>query len=404
MRNIFIIIESDLRYYFFSRMHDSLLFLGYNPVYITICPTVYYMAKSNGKNVYLIKTYERKIKEKKSLKEMKVLEIYLNELSDKEARSIGTIIFQNFDFLYRKYEPVFMFIYNGTTIFTYTAGIYAGYKNIKTTFFELANLPKKMFIDPKGTNANSYIFSNEKILENMHVDLREYKKWMTSYCEAEIKVKQAKFGKSKMKDFIFYTINKLYYLNFIYDKKEKIRFLSRYYRCFKNRFFTKSFLFPIKNDFGKYIFFPLQVSEDSQILLHSDFDNFQALDFASKRAKEMGVNLVVKPHPAERNLNYIKKVIRLQEKLNFIITMNKTKDLISNAERVITINSTVALESIIMDKKVEILGRSVYKYLVNNRINLAKYIMTYLVDIDFFSLEKIGVLQVKKCLDRGLMR
>lgn len=54
MRKIFIIVESDLRYIFFQRMHKSLMKLGYMPIYVTICPMVHYKTQKEGYLSYLI--------------------------------------------------------------------------------------------------------------------------------------------------------------------------------------------------------------------------------------------------------------------------------------------------------------------------------------------------------------
>ncbi|MCV5901770.1 hypothetical protein OFN63_37325, partial [Escherichia coli] len=42
-----------------------------------------------------------------------------------------------------------------------------------------------------------------------------------------------------------------------------------------------------------FILFPLQVFGDSQIKLHSNVDNVQALEFAIKKARELNIPLVV---------------------------------------------------------------------------------------------------------------
>ena len=56
-----------------------------------------------------------------------------------------------------------------------------------------------------------------------------------------------------------------------------------------------------------------------------------------------------------------------------------------------------------MGKDVQILGRSFYSHFINNEENLARYIMGYLVNIDYFSYENIEIDAVKKCIDRSLL-
>jgi capsular polysaccharide export protein len=62
-------------------------------------------------------------------------------------------------------------------------------------------------------------------------------------------------------------------------------------------------------------------------------------------------------------------------------TYNTTK-LILGAEEVITINSTVGLEAMLLNKKVTVLGKSLYGAFSNHQA--AAYVLRYLVDFDPF--------------------
>lgn len=73
-----------------------------------------------------------------------------------------------------------------------------------------------------------------------------------------------------------------------------------------------------------------------------------------------------------------------------------TFELISNAIKVITINSTVALEAKIIGVDVDILGKSYYRLFDEDKIK--KYIMGYLVDMDFFSQKQFKVEQIRLLL------
>jgi capsular polysaccharide export protein len=213
-------------------------------------------------------------------------------------------------------------------------------------------------------------------------------------------VAQAKFGKSNIIDFFFYAANKIYFLTLIDSIDSKKKYIKRYIERLLNRFVKNKNIEYSKVINYPYIFLPLQVSEDSQILLHSEFDNIDAIKKAYEEAEKLGMKLVIKPHPAERNLQHIKKIFDLKREYNFEITMIDTETLIKKSEKVITINSTVALESIILGQKVEILGRSFYKHLKCKEY-LIKYITQYIVDIDYFSYDLIDCDVVKKCIDRA---
>ena len=89
---------------------------------------------------------------------------------------------------------------------------------------------------------------------------------------------------------------------------------------------------------------------------------------------------------------------RLRKKYKFNIVDNNTFEVITNAQKVITINSTVALEAMILNKPVEILGRSFYKFF--NKERTKNYILGYLENIDFFSNKEFTVEQIENLINR----
>lgn len=399
MKSVFVIIESDLRYTFFKRMHKGFEKLEYKPIYVTICPVVHFMAQKAGYESYLVCKETGNVK--RAFSQAKFLETEMHEVSDSGAKQLADLVWSNLEYAYQKYKPSLMFIYNGTTIFTVTAGRFAAEKNIATSFFELANLQRKMFVDPKGTNGYSLLYTNPDILDELPHRSQAFAEWKEQYIKTQKTVKQKYFGKSSIGDFFLYTINKLYFIYLLPSMIDKKTYLKKYVRKFCNWFIKKGKKVKTADINYPYVFLPLQVSEDSQILLHSDIDNIEAIKRAHKEASRLGCRLVVKAHPAERNMQHIQKVMDLKKQYDFEMTMKDTAELIKNAQKVITINSTVALESILMEKDVEILGRSFYSHFVSSKERLAKYIMEYLVNIEYFSYEEIAPESIEKCIIRA---
>ena len=277
---------------------------------------------------------------------------------------------------------------------------YARKNNIKTLFFELSNLPEKTFFDIEGSNALSYLYNNIEILDGKYIDDITYDQWRDKYLENKLKehvVKQAvnlkEFNFSLKYVFItrfdfLYTGIKTQKLDIFHKLKELLvsKFLNIEY---DNLDFEKE----------KYIFFPMQVSNDSQIVLNSDIGLMESLIYSVNEAKRLGVILVVKLHPAEKSIEITKSVLMLRKNFGFKIVNDNTFVIIKNALKVITINSTVALEAMIIGKKVDILGRSYYKYFDKERVK--SYIMDYLIDIDFFQNKPFRVEQIQQLLTRS---
>jgi capsular polysaccharide export protein len=137
---------------------------------------------------------------------------------------------------------------------------------------------------------------------------------------------------------------------------------------------------PHTND---YIFLALQVSSDTQIKLHSNHDNIDAIHISREEATRAGLDLVVKIHPAENSPEEISRIVKAQQSIGFIISSDNTIDLLKKAHTVITINSTVGLEALLFGKRVKTLGRCFYKNFDNARIK--KYIHHYLIDeVNYF--------------------
>jgi capsular polysaccharide export protein len=116
----------------------------------------------------------------------------------------------------------------------------------------------------------------------------------------------------------------------------------------------------------KYIFIPFQVPADSQVVLNSPWIHsmeqlFQLVRKTRNQLQQDGGGelpyLVFKEHPSWPG--HFEDLYDIDEYCLFA-NENDTQALIENAEAVITINSTVGLESLLLGKKVITLGEACY--------------------------------------------
>ena len=113
----------------------------------------------------------------------------------------------------------------------------------------------------------------------------------------------------------------------------------------------------------KYIFIPFQVNSDSQITLFSPWikhmsELFHIIIQCKEKIQDSEIEFVFKRHPkcSETYQHYLNN---LPSRCHFVDDL--TSDvLIENAEAVITINSTIGLESLTHSKKVISLGQAFY--------------------------------------------
>ena len=112
----------------------------------------------------------------------------------------------------------------------------------------------------------------------------------------------------------------------------------------------------------KYLFVPFQVGFDSQILINSNWINsmqqfYEVLEQVVNRIKDKDLVLVVKEHPSDPR--GFKELHGRHPRIYF--SNESTEELIVDSEAVITINSSVGLESLMLNKKVIVLGEACYK-------------------------------------------
>ncbi len=304
-------------------------------------------------------------------------------------RSIRYAIQTHVDSAGGDYSEVILHVWNGASIWGDVARTLKQELGVKTVFFEISNLPGKIFVDPEGVNAQSRLFRDPSILDRFPIEQADFQKWRVKFVEDKRNATSLpQTGTSR-------RIRPYHFSDFVYS-------LTLGYRAFTWSSVTTKLksAFPITSRKkpgaalsasvalpDRYVFFPMQVSNDTQIVLNSHIDNIGALEYL---ARSVELPLVIKPHPAEYDINYIYDAVRsLAFRSLPVLTNANTIGLIDGAESVVTINSTTGLEALILGKPVQFLAKSFYAHL-NNR-NLGNYILGYLLDIDFFAPSDAGV-------------
>jgi len=272
---------------------------------------------------------------------------------------------------------------------------------IRTLFFELANFDGKLFVDPKGVNAYSLLYENIDLLNRFSADEKDYQLWRERYLTEKLakhvvkqSIQQAESATEKLRRY-YYAYSRQFAQGMPKPPETSVSFfLGKSFKRFKSHYQYSDFDFQNQD----YIFFPMQVSTDTQLLLNSDIDNIQAIRICADIAREKGVKLCIKPHPAETDQHYIKQVHALQADLGFAFVNQNTFQLISNAVEVITINSTAGLEAKILGKPTRFLGRSFYQKM--DERHLRNYILSYLANVDCFDETPISIEEAENILSR----
>jgi capsular polysaccharide export protein len=174
----------------------------------------------------------------------------------------------------------------------------------------------------------------------------------------------------------------------------------------------------------KFIFIPFQVDYDTQIMLYSPWiKNMRHLfSIVEEVSKKTDITFVFKEHPSSQ-----KNYPDLHKKCNSKIVFANgypTQELIQKSSAVITINSTVGIESLLFNKKVIVLGNAFYainkitkkienenslidtinnldNWLLNNNLinNFLKYLYyEYLIEGNFLDYSEKQIAQIERIL------
>ena len=373
------LVDYNLAGCFFIRLAES--DRGKKYIFITTSLSFYISAKNKGFDVHLISWLSKKDNDccLNGFSFDKTREIKLGLMPNKKVIDYAARVTFRLSQIIRDRgdSQIVIFTWNGNNSLGEIVRFYTKkYKNLTSLFFEISNLQGKLFIDPNGVNASASIYDDPSLLNNYDYDKDHFNEWKKNYLKNKLtsssvpQVKKVKELKPwHLFDFLFYVT--IGYATF--PKGSIKNKLSSFFKPKKKNEIQRNIDLP-----DEYVFFPMQVSSDTQIKLNSDTNNYDALKYL---IDSENLPIVIKPHPAEPDFDYINDILSEHSDRVFLTT-NNTYELIQKAKKVVTINSTVGFEAMLFEKEVVFLGRSFYKNFTPDLSGA--YVMSYLVDINFF--------------------
>jgi capsule polysaccharide modification protein KpsS len=262
-----------------------------------------------------------------------------------------------------KEKDIKFLVMQNDTRWQHSLAIYVANKmNINYYVFELGLFrPNTITIDPEGVNYNNSLPRNKEFYRDISIENKfDYSKTNSDINEFERNIIVAKY-------MIYYRIGEILGKNSLENKTISLKdYFSRFYNTYlkKSKKEDNSIQLPTN-----YIFVPFQVVNDSQTLVHSDFNNM--IEFAEtviegvkeyNKNNDDGLSLVFKEHPMDvGKVNYDDFYEKYKNNDSIIfLKQGDTKKIIEKSDLVITINSTVGIEALEMHKKVICLGRAFY--------------------------------------------
>jgi hypothetical protein len=118
---------------------------------------------------------------------------------------------------------------------------------------------------------------------------------------------------------------------------------------------------------------PLQIADDTNLLLHSPFENLEEyVEVCVDRLKRRGLVPVIKSHPGARRTSFSEvrqaRALKFAERLGALRWSEEwgtdITTLLRNSEEVVTINSSVGFENVMLGGITFVFGRALYSELV----------------------------------------
>lgn len=284
--------------------------------------------------------------------------------------------------------------WNGLRLGGQVATAYARANGLPTVFLELGNIEPKLFADPEGVNAASRLAAHPEMLDRYEVDDDEIAAWRQALIARKRAATIIPQARRIMKINPWFPADWFGALVLGIPQPLSMSVAQRVAMRWR---LTRRRLPPPVRPTEPYLFAPLQVSEDTNLLLFSKYDNRDLIAHAAAQARARGLKLVVKPHPAERDVALLEDIAALCAREGHLLTSHNTTDLIERSEEVITINSTVGLEAIAMGKPVSVLGESHYAGFSARQA--AIYAIAHLLDVSPFGTEPASPQAVDRLIE-----
>lgn len=389
---IYIYIDHKERLDFYSRFTISLDLLGKGYTLITHKLSLYILARSKKLKVELITKKKKQWDWECKFSPLEVENKYLDYNS---ALNLYSSYCEHL--INRVNDEDVFFIWNGNDTPCLALKKVASLINAKTLFFEQPNITDKCIVDRLGTNADSSLATENEIIKySSDASDKDFEKIANEIINKKRNrtIPQRKINTSINYHHIIDVISNGLGITPKSDNRHLFNKLKDKIR--KKRFEVIYDDVDLQSD---YIFVPLQIESDTQLIRHSNYSNLDIVEHARKLAGENNSELYVKLHPAEVDDSAIKAIIEFCGLHNIRITNADTYELIDSAKFVVLNNSTVGLEALLMNKEVITLGNPFYKDF--KLPELKNYLFEYLIqDLDYFGEEEVDIKTVSDILER----
>lgn len=345
--NVIILIESFDQSQFFKKFKKWFEKSDLYPTIITDKLSIYINLKLTSKiNICLLNQDKGNV----DVPDLNsTFEILTNQITINNAQLLYSSVYICAESLVKSNKNSVFFIWGGTTISSFALKNVALANSTPTLYFDFGNYNDKIFVDPNGTNIDSFIYKNFELLLNYpeNKDFTDDQNILLSTGGQKLRKNINLFF---LFDIFYYWISGLPFRGEINPLK-KIYFLIK-------PFYKQQKIAPLKNI--SYYFIAFSHSYELKRLNLEIPDVVKRVHSIIDEAKNRKIMVYAKFHPTEIDKLFITSINELKDKNHFMIVDNDSDELIEQAIKVYLFNTSLAISCILKGKDISFLSKSFF--------------------------------------------
>jgi capsular polysaccharide export protein len=391
-KNLLAFVDSPADFSFCLRLRHGLHAKGFRLVVLTPKPSLIISSYLRSVPCHLVKNSDNSATD---LHVNATTEVLAKKIGERDAARYYFGVMEVLERVHRIEGISVMLIRNGNSIPAKAMSQFAQQYSVATLFYEPSHIRGRLFVDPRGVDAQSLLFQKPEILDRFTVKGEEFDRWRESYLKrraAERSVNPDLSAGSERRSVSLLDIaGGLFYSLPPFSRAAadtSARPVLRY-----DAYETEK---------GSFNYFPMQSSRDSRVMFNSSISLQDAVDIAYDKSSSQQRDLLIQPHPHEDNKEIFDYLASMRSKKGLFIVNGSSYRFVERCNELITINSVLSADALLAGKKVTFLGATFYAQMNDDR--LKKFLLGYLLDIDYYAKESIPTKQVEAMLSRLLLQ
>ena len=214
------------------------------------------------------------------------LEVVAGNLTAHHAQALYWSVYRTLQRMLAEHGISTIVVWNGDGVCGKAIRDFAEEHAVATLFLEVANLPGKLFADRRGVNARSALADDTSILSTYSPDMDEFQRWREDYIATKMRSHIVPQSRKRVPITGWPLVDWVGWQVLGCPRDSDLSVVDRAKRRFAARAHDYTYDDVGRLDPSSYVFYPMQVSNDSQVLINSTVDNRQAIKMAAMIADE----------------------------------------------------------------------------------------------------------------------